>query len=84
MASIVGWIVRPLLIVTIPFQLYCVYRLGKALGLSTGVLVLCLIAMLLPIVSLGCLVVLNSKATGILRAAGIKVGFMGAKPSDLP
>lgn len=84
LASILGWIIPFAFLVTIPFQLYCVYKLAKALELGTGALILYLTAMFIPLVSLICLLVLNSKATSVLRDAGIKVGLMGAKPSELP
>jgi len=84
LASIVGWIFPVVLIVAIPFQLYCVYNISKALEFSTGASILYLVAMFLPLVSLLCLLLLNSKATGVLRDAGIKVGLMGASPDDLP
>lgn len=84
LASIVGWIAPYGLYVAVPFQLYCVYKLAKALGLGTGASVFYLIAMFIPLVSLICLLVLNSEATNFLRDAGIRVGLMGAKSSDLP
>jgi hypothetical protein len=61
-----------------------VYKLAKALGFGAGSTILYLIAMFIPLLNLICLLDLNSKATSILRDAGIKVGLMGAKLSDLP
>ena len=84
LASIVGPFVPFAFIAIIPFLLYCVYRLAKALQLSTAASVLYLLAMFIPLVSLICLLILNRKAISLLRANGIRVGFMGVKPSDLP
>ncbi len=84
LASILGWVIPFAFIITIPFQLYCVYKLAKALQLSTVASVLYLIAMFIPLVSLICLLILNGRATRALKEAGIRVGLMGAKPSTLP
>lgn len=84
LASIAGWIVPFAFILAIPFQLYCVYKLARALGFSTAICVLYLVAMFVPLASLIFLLVLNQKATTLLTEAGIKVGLMGARPSDLP
>ena len=84
LTSIVGWLLLPLVILAIPFQLYAVFKLAKALTLSTSSAVMYFVAMFIPIVSLICLVVLNNKATVLLQEHGIRVGLMGAKRSDLP
>ncbi|AFM27493.1 CPBP family intramembrane glutamic endopeptidase [Desulfomonile tiedjei] len=67
-----------------PFQLYCVWNLAKSLDLSTGISVLYLLLMFIPIINTIALLMLNNKATQTLRKAGIRVGLMGARPSDLP
>lgn len=84
LASILASIIPYAFFVAVPFDLYCVYRMAKALTMSTTASVLYLIAMFIPFVQLVCLLLLNRKATLSLRAAGIQAGFMGAKPSDLP
>lgn len=84
LASILAWIIPFAFIVAIPFQLYCVFRLAKALEMSMVAIVSLMLAMFIPLVSLICLLVLNSKATSTLQLTGIKVGLMGAKSSDLP
>jgi hypothetical protein len=68
----------------IPFQLYSVYKLSRALQMSTGASVAWLVAMLIPLVGLICLLVLNGKATRVLKQAGIRVGLMGTRGVDLP
>jgi hypothetical protein len=55
-----------------------VMRLGKGLGMGLGLRVMLGLLMLVPIVNLIALLVLNSRATTRLRAAGYQVGFFGA------
>jgi hypothetical protein len=55
-----------------------IMRLGKGLGMGLGSRVMLGLLMLVPIVSLMALLVLNSRATTRLRAAGYHVGFFGA------
>jgi hypothetical protein len=59
-------------------SLFGVYRLATGLGMSTWVKGLVVICMFVPLVSLVALFVLNSKATTMLRAAGYRVGLLGA------
>jgi len=54
------------------------------LEMSVVAIVLLMLAMFIPLISLICLLVLNSKSTATLQLAGIKVGLMGAKSSELP
>jgi hypothetical protein len=54
------------------------FRLCSSLGYSTLVKVILMVLMLVPLVSLLVLLVLNRKATGRLRAAGYRVGLLGA------
>jgi hypothetical protein len=63
--------------------LYVVYKMGLALELSTGQLVITIIVLLVPILSIFALLYINNKATKFLRAAGVQVGFMGAKRNSL-
>ena len=84
LASLVGWLIPFAFLIAIPFQLYCVYKLAQALQMGTAISILFLIAMVIPFVSLVCLLALNNAATRDLKEAGIKVGLMGAKPSSLP
>ncbi len=61
--------------------------LGMARGMATaGAWTLAIIALVLaivPIIGLLCLLVLNSRATNALKAAGVHVGLMGAGSADL-
>jgi hypothetical protein len=68
----------------VPLQLYAIIRLANALQLSMAGVVVCALLMFLPVINLITLVVLNGKATAVLRRANIPVGFMGARESDLP
>lgn len=54
---------------------------SRVYGIGTAIL--CTILMLVPCVSLITLLVVNQKATGILQAAGIKVGIVGANPNSI-
>ena len=56
-----------------------VVRLGGALGLSTMRRLLCALAMLLPLINYAVMLVLSQKATTVLRAAGYRVGLLGAR-----
>jgi hypothetical protein len=51
---------------------------------NTGTGVVLGILTLIPIVGLIVLLVINSRATNILRRHGIRVGLMGADPSTIP
>ncbi len=66
----------PVFLAVAVFSFYCVYRLCRALRMVPW---LWLIAMFIPLVNLICLVVLNQKATATLKAAGIRVGLLGAR-----
>jgi len=72
-----------LFLIMVPMQLYCVYRLARALGFPGAYVVLYLIGMFLPLVSLLLLLVLSQRATGAIRAAGFSVGFMGANLKEI-
>lgn len=58
-----------------------VFMLAIALY-GTGVGIILGILTLIPIVGLIVLLIVNGKATGILRAHGIKVGLLGRPPPD--
>lgn len=72
------------LLIASAYQCYVVFRLAEATGMETAARIVWLLLMFVPLVSLICLLLLNKKATDILRAAGIDVGLMGAKLQDLP
>ena len=54
-----------------------VYQLTVAFDYSMAVRVLCLVLMFVPPAGLVMLAILNSRATSLLRAAGLKVGLLG-------
>jgi len=74
----------PAMFLTIPFQLYCVYRLAKAMKLGVPITVMSLLLILVPLISLIVLLGMNQRAIKTLRAGGIRVGLMGARKEDLP
>ncbi|MFC1764370.1 hypothetical protein ACFL6U_20145 [Planctomycetota bacterium] len=76
---IIGNIAGLLGIVAIAMALVGFFSLASALGYSTGVKIGLTILLLVPLVGLITLLVLNSKATKVLRKAGYKVGLLGAK-----
>jgi len=55
------------------------FRLAGGLGYSTAVKILLVVLLLVPLVGLITLLVLNSRATKALQAAGYKVGLLGAR-----
>ena len=73
-----------LILVVLPFQLYCSWRITSALQIGKGAKILWLTAMIIPFVNTVTLLLLNRKATRLLREAGIHVGFMGARETELP
>jgi hypothetical protein len=55
-----------------------ILKLGEGMGFSTLTKVVCVVLMFVPLGGLIMLLVLNSKATSRLRAAGWRVGLLGA------
>jgi hypothetical protein len=64
------------------FVIVSAYRLAQPLH-GVGIGILAAIAMLIPIVWVVVLLVLSSRASKQLRAAGVRVGFFGADPSSI-
>lgn len=58
------------------------WRMADGLGVSTGLRVLMVILLFIPIVNIVILLILSSRTTRALRQAGYRVGFFGAP--DLP
>lgn len=63
--------------VALVLALFGIVRLGGGMGDSTATRTLCVVLMFIPVVGLIVLLVLNSRATNRLRAAGYRVGFLG-------
>jgi len=74
----VGPIAGLLAIGSLVLSIMGILRISEGLGYGTGTKVLLFILMFVPLVGLITLLVLNSKATSLLRAAGYKVGLLGA------
>lgn len=55
--------------------------LTRALGWNVALRILCCVLLFVPLVGLITLLVVNSKATSALKAAGYRVGLMGVKGS---
>lgn len=68
-------------IVVAVLSIYCVFKMGKALGKSTAILYAA--GMILPLIGLLLLLVLNGEATRLLKDNNINVGLMGVDKSDL-
>lgn len=66
-------------IVAVVMSVVGIFRLASGLGYSTGAKVVLVILVLMPLINLITLLVLNSRATKALRAAGYKVGLLGAR-----
>jgi hypothetical protein len=66
-------------IAAIALSLVGLFRLSSGLGYKTITKILLCICFFIPLVNIITLVVLSSKATGVLREAGYKVGLLGAK-----
>jgi hypothetical protein len=58
------------------------WRMADGLGISTGLRVLLVILLFIPLVNIVILLILSSRTTRTLRQAGYRVGFFGAP--DLP
>jgi vacuolar-type H+-ATPase subunit I/STV1 len=71
-----------LLIAAFIFSVVALVRLTSALGISIVSRVLLCLGLLIPLVSLLVLAVLSSRASRRLRAAGFRIGFLGAKPRE--
>ncbi len=54
-------------------------KLSDGMGWSTGIKILLIVLLFVPLVSLIMLALVNGKATDRLRTAGYKVGLMGAR-----
>lgn len=73
-----------LLIAAFIYSVIALVRLTSALGISVVSRVLLCLGLLIPLVSLLVLAVLSSRASRRLRAGGFRIGFLGAKPREVP
>lgn len=84
--AILAWFIGffpPAMFITIPFQLYCVYRLSRSLQLNVAMIVAALLLTFVPLICVTVFIVLNQRAINELRRGGIRAGWMGARKEDL-
>jgi hypothetical protein len=65
------------------FQIFTLYKLGTSLKLSVVWMVLLMVGLFLPFMGLLILLSIHDKAMKAMKAAGVKVGFMGADPNSI-
>lgn len=75
------WILLSLILRII--SAYLVFKIGRAMEISTLWLVITIVLLFVPYIDLLPLLYMNSKATKFLRAAGVQVGLMGAKRKSM-
>jgi hypothetical protein len=79
--SLIAMFIPYATLITGAIQVYFIFKLAQALRSTRAWLYIILI--FIPLVGLITLLYLNSEATKALRANHIKVGFMGARSSEL-
>lgn len=57
-----------------------IVRMSGGMGFGTGAKILFCLLSIIPLISIITLIILNTKATTLLRSKGYKVGFLGADP----
>lgn len=75
------FIALPVLVVMLTGTVFVFLLSTKVYGTVQGVLLA--ILTLIPCIGLIVLLIINSKATNVLKANGIKVGLLGANPADV-
>jgi len=65
------------------FQIFTLYKLGTSLKLSVVWMVLFVVGLFVPLLGLLILLSMHDKAMKAMKAAGVKVGFMGADPNSI-
>ncbi len=65
------------------FQIFALYKLGSSLKHSVVCMVLLMVGLFVPLLSLLILLSIHDKAMKTMKAAGVKVGFMGADPNSI-
>ena len=65
------------------FQIFALYKLGRALQLSVIWIVVFILGLFVPILGLLLLLLMHDRAMKVMKAAGISVGFMGADPKSI-
>jgi hypothetical protein len=75
-------ILAVLVLVVIVAGVWFAVQMARALY-GTAIAIVCGLLLFVPCVGLITLLVLNNRATHQLRAAGLKVGLLGADPADV-
>lgn len=65
------------------FQIFALYKLGRALKISAIWMLVFILGSFVPILGLLLLLFIHDRAMKAMKAAGIKVGFMGADPNSI-
>ena len=84
--SVLAYFVPPLAILSLVISLAILILFilfSNAIKNSVIVTIICAILMFVPIISLILLLIITSRATAILRNAGLKVGLLGVSKQDL-
>jgi hypothetical protein len=84
LAAKLGLFAGLIAIASFAMSVFGLVRLTTAMEIGVGLRILLLMLMFVPLVSLIVLLVLNSRATKILRAAGYRVGLLGASLPNRP
>lgn len=75
---VIGQLGLLIALVSLGLAIAGIIKLSAGMKFSTGTQILCVVLMFVPLVGLLMLLVLNSKATTRLQAAGYRVGLLGA------
>lgn len=75
---VIGAIAGVFALVTLILGIIGIFRIGVGLNYGTVKKILLIISMFIPLIGLLVLLSVNSRATTALRAAGYKVGLLGA------
>lgn len=65
------------------FEIFTLYKLGRALKLSVIWILMFILGLFVPLIGLILLLLMHDRAMKAMKAAGIKVGFMGADPNSI-
>ena len=71
------------MLLTIPYQLYCLLRVSTALQYGIFIRIIFLLFGVIPFLGMISLLVLSMNATKVLRSAGLKVGLLGVNRNML-
>lgn len=74
----IGQLALLIALVSLGLSIAGIIKLSAGMKFSTAIQIMCVVLMFVPLVGLLMLLVLNSKATARLQAAGYRVGLLGA------